>query len=60
MSEEVLAMPSTNTKRKTVTMRKVQNGFIVSASWQAGNKYVDKDYVAKTKKEAKKIASKFM
>lgn len=41
-------------------MRKVQNGFIVSASWQAGNKYVDKDYVAKTKKEAKKIASKFM
>lgn len=58
--EKVLAMPSTNSKRRTITMKKVENGFTVGVAWEAGNEYIDKTFVAKTEKDAKKIANEYL
>ena len=58
--EKVLAMPSTNAKRRTIAMRKVENGYTVNVSWDTPDKYIDKTYVANNEKEAKQLANKFL
>lgn len=58
--EQVLAMPSTNAKKRMITMKKVENGFTVNVSWDTPDKYVEKIFVAKNKDEAKKLANKYL
>lgn len=58
--EKVLAMPSTNEKRRTITTRKVENGYTVNVSWDTPEKYVEKTFVAKNEKEAKELANKYL
>jgi len=53
-------MPSTNPKRRTITMRKVENGFTVNVSYDTPREYVDKTYVAKDEAKAKKLANSFL
>jgi|TARA_R100001530_G_scaffold130036_1_gene100697 hypothetical protein len=55
-----VAMPSTNPKRRTITMRKVENGFTVNVSYDTPREYVDKTYVAKDEAKAKKLANSFL
>ena len=53
---EGLLMNLQRSTRKTVHIEKVRNGFIVSA---ASNGFDEKKAIAKTKKEANKMASRF-
>ncbi len=56
--EEGLIMKAERPKRKSVSVEKVTNGFIVSS--HTSNMFGEKKAIAKTKTEANKMASKFL
>ena len=54
-------LPSIKEKsRKSVHIEQVDNGFVVRQSISTNNDYKEKQMVAKTEDEAKKIASNFL
>ena len=57
---KVVAMPSTNPKRRTISMREVENGYTVNVSWNTPREYIDKTFVAKSESEAKKLANSYL
>ena len=53
-------MTPRNSLHKTVSINKAVNGFTVNVSQSTADTYKEKLYIAKTKQEAKKLASKFL
>jgi len=55
---EVTAMPSTNMQKKSITIRKVINGFIVEISQTKDGNWKEQTYIAADKKAAQEISNK--
>jgi hypothetical protein len=55
---EVTAMPSTNMQRKSVTIRKVVNGFVVDVSQSKNGDWKEQTFIAADKKSAEAISNK--
>ena len=51
-------MPSTNMQKKSITIRKVVNGFIVEISQTKDGNWKEQTYIAADKKAAQEISNK--
>ena len=59
-SKSPIAILSRGDERKSVSIRKAVNGFIVSMDKSTKNGFIEKTMIEKTKNEAKEIASKML
>jgi hypothetical protein len=59
-SKPVKTCCPTPSERKTVSIRKAINGFIVNMDKSTKSGFIEKTMIAKTKKEAKEMASKLL
>lgn len=57
---QAVELPSSKEERKTVSIEKADNGFIVSQTVSTPKDYKEKKFVATTAKEAKELAAKLI